>query len=219
MIGIGRSRWRSTTRPSARSSPGPGSSRTSRRRTTRRSTTVDAWAAKIPSLVWIQGDDVDRVRRRRSADHRRPAAARVLPAPPAVRRSVAAALARRAVQAVAASGGGGGLDGAGAGGSFGALRRGPARLGRPSASRGAHGPTNANTPSQIVRNDHSYRANEAMPQAIGIVHGRSVRAPQTISAIAIGNRTQPGIGTTGTGLGVATFASMNRIHRPTPRGR
>ncbi len=53
-----------------------------------------------------------------------------------------------------------------------------------------------------------------MPHAIGTVHGRSVRAPQTIRTIAIGKRTQAGIGTTGTGLGVETLASMNRTQSP-----
>ena len=134
----------------------PGSWRTSRRPTTRPRTTVDGWATKIRSSIWIQGDQVEQRRRRRPADHRRPAAARVLAAPPAVLRPLAEAVAERAVQAVVGAGqpstGRWRRHRSGAGRP---LSRGPARLGRPSGSRGAHGPTNANTPSQTVRNDHS----------------------------------------------------------------
>ena len=48
-------------------------------------TTLEGWAAFIPSLVTLSGGGCGRSRRRRPVGHRRPAAAGVLPAPAAVR--------------------------------------------------------------------------------------------------------------------------------------
>ena len=90
------SRWRSTTRRSTRSSPGPGvledisSAYDSPADDGRRLARAD------PQPRLDRGRRGRAVHRRRPADHRRPAAARVLPPAPAVRAAVAASHARRA---------------------------------------------------------------------------------------------------------------------------
>ena len=63
------------------------------RRSTRRSSTVDGWAALDPRRSSGSRRPGRRVRRARPAHHRRPSAARVLPPPPLARDAVAAPVA------------------------------------------------------------------------------------------------------------------------------